>query len=213
MSVRLVIQRVRWCSCCEKMLPKTCTECVKHPDRKPRMVEIFGAPHILATNECGCVKIRCQRPGCLETMWRHPRADGTLGYRNHFCCPQCVRLVTAAAKRAARVAYVCSCGCGRGGMRSTSNLRAKYYYFGQLCHYKHRTTLRLEREEEARVAAVAAAAEDAQRALLQCLGTCRGAITEHLRSVCTKCGTERKAPTGCMEARELSKLVVAGRAR
>lgn len=207
--MKIRVQRIRWCTQCECMLPKRCAKCVAHPDRKPRMVEIFGAPQVLATNECGCVKIRCQRPGCQATMWRHPRADGTLGYRNHFHEPQCVRFVTAAAKKAKQVAYVCACGCGRGGMRTMSDMRAKYTYFSHLCQYKHRTTLRLEREEAARVAAVAAAIEDAQRADLWCL-KCKS-VKEHLRGVCKACGTFRTAPTGCMEARELSKLVHAGK--
>lgn len=186
------IQRVRWCVQCECMLAKRCLQCVKHPGRKPRVVEIFDAPPVIATNECGCVKIRCQRPGCLSTMWRHPRADGTLGNKNHFHSPACVRVVTAQAKVAKRVTVPCSDGCGRTVTRPTSNMKAKNVFFSQLCHFRWR------------VAAQAQARRAKDGADVQgfvCYGEeCRGAVVDHVRLpngryACVRCNNRVDEPS------------------
>ena len=185
------VQRVCYCIQCEEMLPKRCKKCVKHPDRRPRVVEIFDAPPVLATNECGCVKIRCQRPGCLQTMWRHPRADGTLGNKNHFHDPACVRIVTAAAKRAARVTVVCTCGCGRTVTRSLSLMKAKRVYFSQLCHFRHRVALKAEARR--------AEDNDDVQSLVCSSKYCRGEVTDHKRLdngryACVRCNNRIDEP-------------------
>ncbi len=186
------VQRVCWCVQCEEMLPRRCTKCVKHPDRKPRVVEIFDAPPVLATNECGCVKIRCQRPGCLHTMWRHPRVDGTLGNKNHFHDPDCVRIVTAAAKVAKRVTVICSCGCGRLVTRPMSNMKAKNVFFSQLCHFRWRvaTAAKARREKDG---------ADVQAFI--CYGEeCRGEVVDHTRLpngryACVRCNNRVDEPS------------------
>ncbi len=142
MNFKIKLQRVCWCIQCETMLPRKCAKCVKHPDNKPRVVELYGVPAVLDTNECGCVKIRCQRDGCTKTMWRHPKADGTLGHKNHFHDPECVRIATAAARVSKRITVICSCGCGRTVTRPASNLRAKHSYFSQKCHFTHRVQMK-----------------------------------------------------------------------
>lgn len=172
------IQRICWCVQCEEILPRKCSKCVRHPDRKPRIVELYGVPPVLDTNACGCVLLRCQRDGCIKTMWRHPRADGTLGYKNHFCSPECVRIVTAAARVAKRITAECSCGCKRTVTRPASNMRAKQVYFSQLCHFRHRVELKS--------AARRAVGDPADIQSVSCYSPrCRGAITDH-----------KKLPTG-----------------
>lgn len=182
-------QRIRYCDQCEELLPKVCTKCVKHPDRRPRMVELFGMPPVLSIGPCGCVKIGCQRTGCAITVWRVPRADGSLGLKNQFCSKSCNALVTAERKKAKRITATCSDGCGRTVTRPASNMRAKYVYFSQVCHFKHRTVLAAEK----RIAA-AQANKDTDRGLLECL-KCKD-IKEHLtpearQAICLTCGTKR----------------------
>lgn len=193
------VQRIRFCVQCEEALPRRCAKCVKHPDRRPRVVELFGVPAVLATNECGCVKIRCQRPGCLRTMWRHPLADGTLARRNHFCSPACGRAVTAAAKRAARVAAPCSCGCGRQVVRPASNMRAQRAYYSQRCHYLHRAALLAQARRRA------AEADDAVQAYACYSPRCRGAVTDHTKLpggayACVRCHARGAPPSVRPEA-------------
>lgn len=148
------VQRICWCVQCEELLPSKCEKCIKHPDRKPRIVEVYGAPPIIETNKCGCVGFKCQRNACTnpDLVWRHPKADGTLGFKNHFCSPACVRAVTSEAHRACRVEVPCDCGCGRICMRRKSELRSKGVYFSQLCHYRHR--LEVMHEKRAKKVAI-----------------------------------------------------------
>lgn len=192
------VQRICWCVQCEERLPDRCEKCVKHPDRRPRVVEIYDAPPVLATNECGCVKIRCQRDGCLSTMWRHPRADGTLGYKNHFHEPACVRVVTAAARKAQRVTRNCSCGCGKKITRPASNMRAKQTYFSQLHHFQHRVALKSEARRAREKFDVQAKVCDSPR--------CRGVVTDHTRTptglfACVRCNARTpEAPLHAMAA-------------
>lgn len=193
------VQLVRFCVQCEDILPRRCTKCIIHPSRKPRVVELFGVPPVLSTNTCGCVKIVCQRGGCGRTMWRHPSADGTLGRKNHFCSPECVRIVTAAAKRAARVSSLCSCGCRRLVVRAASNMRAKQVYFGQKCHFLHRIALKAEaRRAEAN-------GDDSIQAFCCESPRCRGAVTDHAKLTgglydCVRCHKRSPLPGANVEA-------------
>lgn len=214
MAIKIKVQRIAYCTQCECLLPKRCTKCVAHPDRKPRIVEIYDAPKILKTNECGCVGFRCQRVECMNTrlVWRHPRADGTLGFKNHFCSPECVRIVTAAARKAKRITETCSCGCGRTVTRPASCMRAKHTYFSQLCHFRHRTQLAAERKEARRLLEAKLAALEARRATLECLGRCgNGLLTEHLtepggKARCRGCGAVRAVGTSSITVGELRTL-------
>lgn len=193
------VQLVRYCIQCEEVLPRRCTKCVKHPKRAPRVVELFGVPVVLAINECGCVKIRCQLTGCFRTMWRHPLADGTLPRRNHFCSPTCVRIATAAAKRAARTSTICSMpGCARVITRPASNMRAKHVYCSQKCHFLHRAFLKAKARRER------AEGDDSVQAFA-CYGPrCAGEITDHTKLPsgqydCVRCHTRAPLPSAKLE--------------
>lgn len=185
-------QEVLFCTQCEEKLPRRCTKCVKHPDRKPRVVELFGVPPVINTNSCGCVLLLCQRDGCGKTMWRHPRADGTLGKKNHFHDQECVRIVTSAARIAKRITADCSCGCGRSVTRPASNMRAKYAYFSQKCHFRHRTVLAAKNKKE-----LEHKNPSRDTGLLYCV-KCRD-VEEHTiqyrkPAVCLKCQSTRSVP-------------------
>lgn len=182
------VQKV-WCCQCEAPISPRCAKCLKDPSRKPRIVEIYDAPPILATNECGCVKIRCQREGCIKTKWLHPRADGTLGFKNHFCSPQCVRLVTAAGRKAKRVSKPCDCGCGIMLSLVASKMRSKYNYFSQKHNYAHRVWLKAKARREKDNGSIQAKVCESKY--------CRGAVTDHKRVdsglyACVRCGIRSK---------------------
>lgn len=183
------IQLIRWCRQCECLLPRRCLACIKHPERKPRVVELYGMPPILYRNSCGCVGFKCQRVGCLQIAYFHPRADGTLGKKNRFCSPACVRADTAAAKVAKRVTTPCADGCGRLVSRPASDMKAKHSYFSQFCHYRHRVQMKAT----ARRANVSL---DVQAKV--CYGkACRGEITDHKRLpnnvlACVRCNGRSK---------------------
>lgn len=193
MSNAVKIQLVRWCRQCEELLPRTCEKCKRHPDRRPRVVELFGVPPVLRTNACGCVEIPCQRPGCPQTKWVHPRADGTLGFKNHFCSRTCTIAVTNAARKAKRITAPCSCGCGRTVTRPASNMRAKHVYFSQKCHFIHRVMMK------ARARRSYAEGDDSVQAFVCHSDRCRGAVTDHTKLPqgsygCVRCNARSHAP-------------------
>jgi hypothetical protein len=191
-------QVVCFCIQCEEKLPDLCAKCLKHPDRKPRVVEIYDAPTILKTNECGCVGFKCARKVCTnpKLVWRHPKADGTLGYKNHFCSPECVRAETAEAKKAKRVTMPCSCPCRRPITRPASMMKAKRVYFSPKCHIEDRVRLKAEaRRREMDDGAVQAVACYSPR--------CCGAVTDHTRLPnglynCVRCNTRIEEPKASM---------------
>lgn len=82
------IQRVRSCVQCGDLLPLKCAKCVKHPARKPRIIELYEWPEILETAPCGCFKIACMLPGCTKTMWRIRKFKHGLAEQKHFFCEQ-----------------------------------------------------------------------------------------------------------------------------
>lgn len=179
-------RRVLFCVQCEEPLPSKCAKCVKHPNRKPKYVELFGTPEIFARSACGCIQIRCQRPGCFKLPWK--RESDTERFKNLFCSRSCTGIVTAAAKVAKRVMLPCSCGCGRIISRPASNMLRKHVYFSQKCHYSHR--MRLASQERRSI----------DRSLFQALccdsERCRGAVRDHKKLsvglyACTYCNARR----------------------
>lgn len=186
------IPRQYICRCCEDVCAAVCQKCVKDPSRKPRVLAIYDAPKILRINECGCVGFKCQRATCTnpKLVWRHLKSDGTLPLKNHYCSNKCAVDEVADARRT-KVSFVCSCGCGRTGMKKPSEVRSKYDYFSHGCAYKHRKQLTRERKEAVRRALEG---EDG-RSLMQCEGKC-AAVTEHSQvsrhvAKCGDCGAER----------------------
>ena len=179
--------RVSYCVQCETLLPRRCVKCVKHPDRKPRVVELYGVPEVLATAECGCcVRLRCQRPGCFKTMWR-PKKD-LARLKNHLCSVACRQAVVAAAKVSMRVSVPCACGCGKTVSRPKSNIKTERVYFSQLHHYAHRQVLKAQARR---------AEERGDVQALACSSTrCRGEVRDHVRTTtgkmaCTYCHARR----------------------
>lgn len=86
------VQRIHSCTQCGTVLGLKCKACVKHPDRKPQSIELYGYPTPLKVAECGCcVLLPCQRDTCKKTFWRFvakyktrlTRAKGL--YCSHLC--------------------------------------------------------------------------------------------------------------------------------
>lgn len=195
-ATRLEIVRVRWCVQCEGPLPKRCSSCVKHPDRKPRYVEVFGSPTIIRMAECKCcAEISCQRPTCKGTRFERLDASRTLkDTKNYFCSKKCTALITAEAKLAKRVHAVCSCGCEREVVRPASNMRAQRVYFSQKCHFEHRVKM----QHAARMEKIKTA-EDGYLQTLWC-ARCKD-VTDHTKRVsklmqCVRCYLGRAENVG-----------------
>lgn len=86
------IQKIRSCEQCGDVLSLKCKSCVSHPERVPRVVEYYDWPQILQTGHCGCIQIRCQSEGCVNTMWRDPKHYGAAGKatsKRFFCSIGC----------------------------------------------------------------------------------------------------------------------------
>lgn len=88
-DMTLRIQHIRFCKQCRELLPPKCGKCLSHPERKPRVVALYGAPPILGTAPCGCVKVRCQRTECGKDAWKKLKRTGQLPERNLYCSPLC----------------------------------------------------------------------------------------------------------------------------
>jgi hypothetical protein len=132
----LKIQRIRWCVQCECPLPLKCARCVKHPNRKPKIQDVYDWPPILATRDCGCIQIACQREGCTAKMWRHvpsaSKRDGKCRYRNQFCSPRCSS-IAGNAGRLNRKEVSCA-ECSKKLIRKAYNLKTwKHSFCGPKC--------------------------------------------------------------------------------
>lgn len=190
--MKLKIQHVRVCQQCRDVLPVKCEKCVKHPERKPRVVEIFDAPEILETLKCGCVGFKCQRPDCPKMVYRKLKRDGTLELHNHFCSRSCNSFMTASSKPSNAVSLPCSNGCGTVVKRPPSKVKlARFIYCGRGCKYEHRIKINHERRELIKRAIESGAVQN-----LECWGKCpKGSITKHTKDgrdyVCPKCGERR----------------------
>ena len=193
--------RVRWCVQCEEILSKKCVRCIKHPDRKPRIVELIGTVNIIETGPCGCVRFSCQRVGCPKTMWRHLRLSGKTSYavRNHFCSTSCCAATTADKKRLARPMICAYPPCGRVRLVQRSELKGKTRIFcsGKCFHINKL----LENEQRRRLNKD----EMAVQAYVCNSPRCRGAVTDHTRLQdgqydCVRCHARSTPPKIKMEA-------------
>ena len=173
-------QKIHFCSQCGDTLPLRCVKCIRHPERKPRVVELFDAPPILRTGPCGCILIQCQRQGCKETRWCRLKADGTFELKNYYCSKYCGGQVTGEARKTRQILPCSYPGCTKKVEKHVSSIvRTKRIYCGQSHHYAHRTIMKLERK----------AAEKHRKAMLEkvvllsCRGKCRNEVTTHTEMV------------------------------
>jgi hypothetical protein len=209
---RVQIVRMHWCTGCEKPLAPRCGGCKKHPNRKPRIVQLYGLPEVLKTAECGCCHlIRCQRPACFNTRWLHLTAKERtlLGLKNFMCSRACTVQTTADAKRTS-VEVVCARpGCGRVRRVAQSALKASkhYIYCSQKCHFAHRAAQNAARR---RAEARARNGDDDSVQSLSCDGDrCRGEVRDHKKTAsgrfqCTFCSTIRPRGPGIGNSMGLS---------
>lgn len=84
------VQYIRSCVQCGDILSKKCGGCTKHPNRKPRITEIYDWPPILATGPCGCIQIKCQRAACGNLAWRSRGHQSIMSrFKSAFCSRKC----------------------------------------------------------------------------------------------------------------------------
>lgn len=198
------VQKVRSCVQCGDVLALKCGACAKHPERRPRVLEVYDWPEVLKTAECGCcIKIRCQLEGCTQTMWRnikHNRA-GKAASRGSFCSIRCSARSMAAA-RVTRETVPCD-WCARPVVKKSYALKTwKKSYCNRTCYFLRRAKDQHGAAEAKRLAAK----EDSKLAMLECRGRCR-TVTEHTTTgassaMCRACGTARTTRTSSMDCSE-----------
>ncbi len=186
------VQKIRSCVQCGDLLSLKCKSCAIHPERKPRVIDLYDWPPILATGPCGCIKILCQAEGCGKTTWRNPSRCGRGGKatsKKLFCSYLCSTRTLAAAKNI-RQKVPCAY-CEKITIRKSYLLKIWALSFcNRSCYFLHRA----KKSHEAKEAAIAEKRGTDGRALLQC-GKCRD-VTEHREinannAKCEKCSTIR----------------------
>lgn len=189
----LKIQKIRWCTSCQELLPLKCEKCVKCPDRKPKPVEVFGWPPILATRDCGCIQIACQRPDCGKRFWRHVPARGKGGqakHRQQYCSPACWLVVARQIRSAKTIMTPCS-ECKKPTYRKPCHLKTyKRVFCGRPCFLIAHARGKYGRvvvEDEASPRGPGRPTEDLTSQMLECRAPKHfGEITEHLEVKGTK---------------------------
>lgn len=202
-----------FCNACEKPIPGLCTRCRKHPAIAPVPFELYDFPtdQIIKIGECGgCLLMKCGRPTCPTTTWRHVRRNYASGKtRAHviFCGHTCSALSANELKRTS-VEVACACGCGKKVLKQPAVIkRNRYVYYSQKHHWEH---VRRLTEEKKR-----AELEREMDAVLCCYSDkCRGTPQEmrwmkYGNYQCTVCGVTRKSDLSRSEASKLNSEMAA----
>lgn len=188
------VQRIRSCTQCGTVLSLKCKACISHPDRKPRVIEVYDWPPILATCPSGqCVQIQCQLPGCTGTMWRnrtHTRG-GKMRSQAMYHTKACNMKALAAARDTRTFV---NCGwreCKTKVLRTQSQLKTLKSAYCRQDHYFLEMRASIHDAKEAKL--LIKEGTDG-RSLLECL-KCRD-ITDHEKtgryfSKCLKCTSVR----------------------
>lgn len=188
------VQRIRSCVQCGDVLSLKCKGCVKHPDRKPRVIEYYDWPEILKTAECGCcIYIQCQFPGCGKCVWRNKshNREGRAISKAFFCSTTCSGRTIGLARvnrREVPCAY-----CAKKVMKKACELKTwKHAFCNRTCYFLFKAKQTHDQKQ---------IAEKLYKSLndlsmLQCQGKCRGQVTEHSKtskntSACKTCNTVR----------------------
>lgn len=198
------IQRIRYCVQCKETLPLKCLNCVKHPNRRPRVIERHDWPEIIKTAECSCcIKIRCEALGCVQTMWRHTGhvKGGKSMNKRFFCSKICFH---RSIRNAQRVTVPCAY------CRKLVEKKVSRTWTHSFCHQTCYVLYRAKTAHQAREAKK----KDNNLGLLWC-HSCR-AINEHNTprhglARCMKCGAQRGQVERAMESREISQIASLGR--
>lgn len=220
------IQKIRSCVQCGTILGHKCKSCVSHPDRKPKIIELYDWPKILETCPSGdCIKIQCQRDGCHGTMWRsltHTKG-GKMRSESMYCSRRCNCLVLAREKDS-RVEVPCG-WCSSPVLRKRSQIKTFKAAYCRPDHYFLAIRKNKHEEKETEIAM------EENLALMECRGSCRD-ITEHRMALeatvpggkrpnhgsftaryrCLACGTSRDGKTIAVSAREAMAMRLATRA-
>lgn len=205
------VQRIRSCVQCGEMLSLKCKACVKHPERKARVLEFYDWPGILKTAECGCcIKIACQGAGCVQTVWRNSKHNrGGKSISKAFYCSVTCSARSMAAARCTRQTVPCAY-CTKPVVKKSYALKTWTQSFcNNSCYFLFRAKAKHDAAEVKKV-------EPVDVGMLQCQGPCKD-ITEHdtpsekRPAKCRACGTERRHDTGAIGREETFALLYATR--
>lgn len=189
------LRRIRvqqFCLNCESPISGLCLRCSKNKNRKPRVIEIYDAPHVYKFCPCKqSVWIKCaveasvKPKSCKEFMWRSIMKDGTMRYKDHFCGYLC----SNAGKRTGEEVS-CSCGCGKMLWRKGFSLKTyKLAYVSNKHQWEHQRQLKKDKKKEKD--------GDLSHQYLWCENGCKD-VTDHRQVkgniyACMECGKNRNA--------------------
>ncbi len=188
------VQRIRSCVQCGDMLSLKCKACTAHPNRKPRVIELYDWPEVLKTAECGCcIQIRCQATGCVKTRWCNTKwnTQGKQPSKRFFCSIPCSSR-TISSDRCKKQTVPCAY-CTKPVSKKSYEVKT---WTKSFCNKTCYAIYRAKAKHDAKEAVRKALDGDGSEALLQCAGKCRGAITEHTATSkttarCVPCGAVR----------------------
>lgn len=208
MKVRVIRE---WaCSKCGDPLNPLCPKCVKHPNRKPKIVAEYSLPtESEVCNKCGHgVRIVCQvdpslRPAdCKRVVWRaYSNASRKRVLKDLFCGKHCASIMTGVSRRSRQTFLCANPKCNKEkGKRKSFELRTGYlktvaseHYCCTSCRWIHHRIKRLTEQKER--------LDYSSRQLFSCPSAkCRGEVTEHVKAannryVCDECKSERNGVT------------------
>lgn len=166
------VQRIRSCVQCGDVLGLKCKNCIKHPERKPRVIDFYDWPEILKTAECGCcIQIRCQADGCGKLVWRNAKHNrGGKAISKAFYCSISCSARSMAMARCKRQSVPCAY-CSKMVVKKMFSLKTWVRSFcNNTCYFLFRAKTKHE-------AKMAAKEDEEARALLWC-EKCRD-VTDH----------------------------------
>lgn len=187
----LKLIRIRSCSQCKRPLPDKCSNCLKHPEAKPEVIELFDFPKPVKMHSCGeHADFKCQGCGTVFMRYLKQRAKEKMTpFKGLFCTSACA--ITFDNKNS-KIAIKVPCAyCGveiDRTLRKLSHSKLQLAFCDPEHWYLYRVSESHKEKEK----------ENPTEALLQCLNGCKD-ITEHSRlSIglykCVPCGKTRKVP-------------------
>ena len=184
------IQKIRSCVSCGKVLPLKCSGCAEHPG-KPVVIELYDFPEPIRVGPCGCLLLRCERPGCGNEFWRYTKlhySKAKSKAKTFFCSQLCAAKNNGHGTKQA-VKVPCEyCGTKVDRQPAELKLSRHVYCKPECCYLWRRKNKWQERQDYVKQKHRLEA-----QVMLECL-KCKD-ILEHDRVctdfVCTVCGTKR----------------------
>lgn len=192
------VQRIRSCVTCGDVLALKCKACIKHPNRRLRILDFYDWPPIIKTAECGCcIQFRCQAEGCPKTRWAYTKHDrgGKAVAQKFFCSISCSAL-TLAKSRTMRQMVPCAWDQKLVEKKSFAIKTWKQSFCNRSCYFLWRAKEKHETKERAKLVEKALENIQSKKMVLQCNGKCNGSATNHIwlsksEAQCQVCKTTR----------------------